>query len=258
MKENKSRTYAAPALEKGLDIIELLASSSDPLSLSEIAAGLDRKVSEIFRMLNVLQNRGFVTIPQGSDRYQLTMKLFQITHNQFQIKKLVALGTPILKRLALDTHQSCHLVIADDVNALVIAQQSSPTNRGFGVRIGATAPLLDTCSGLVLFSHMDDTTKGSSIERHRKAFKTSVKESDLTEISDKIIKRGYHQIASRQIMGVTDIGFPVYDHANKVVASIVLPYLKRIDGQQKCSISEARQFTKTHAAALSYDLGASI
>lgn len=58
MAEDRPQKYTAPALEKGLDILERLSLSEAGLSLSEIARDLGRSVSEIFRMLVVLQQRG--------------------------------------------------------------------------------------------------------------------------------------------------------------------------------------------------------
>ena len=50
----KSR-YQAPALKKGLEILELLAAATAPLNMSDISTALGRSVSEIFRMLQVLE-----------------------------------------------------------------------------------------------------------------------------------------------------------------------------------------------------------
>ena len=52
--------YAAPALEKGLDIIELLSASDHPLTARSIAEQLGRSKSEIFRMVYVLVERGYL------------------------------------------------------------------------------------------------------------------------------------------------------------------------------------------------------
>ena len=61
-------SYAAPALEKGLDILELLAEVGEPLSTREIAERLARSKSEIFRMVFVLQQRGYLAREAGTDR----------------------------------------------------------------------------------------------------------------------------------------------------------------------------------------------
>ena len=60
MLRNKSR-YAAPALDKGLDILELLASETEGLTRSEISRRLGRTVGELFRMMVCLEERGYIT-----------------------------------------------------------------------------------------------------------------------------------------------------------------------------------------------------
>jgi uncharacterized membrane protein len=53
--------YAAPALDKGLDILELLSSVSEALTHSEIASRLGRTLTEVFRMLVCLEQRGYIS-----------------------------------------------------------------------------------------------------------------------------------------------------------------------------------------------------
>ena len=84
----KTPKYTAPALEKGLDILEHLSRSETGLTLAgltlagltlaEIARVLGRSVSEIFRMLVVLQERGDIAFDTVTDRYVLSM--FEIAH----------------------------------------------------------------------------------------------------------------------------------------------------------------------------------
>jgi uncharacterized membrane protein len=45
--------YRAPALDKGLDILEALAATEVGLTQAEIAKALDRSPSEIYRMLGM-------------------------------------------------------------------------------------------------------------------------------------------------------------------------------------------------------------
>jgi len=53
-------SYNAPALAKGLDILELLAGEEVGVTQQQIASGLERSTSEIFRMLSCLQRRNTV------------------------------------------------------------------------------------------------------------------------------------------------------------------------------------------------------
>ena len=58
MKQKKlSKSYSAPALDKGLDILELLSSSDNGLTQAEIASRLNKSVNEIYRMLSTLRHR---------------------------------------------------------------------------------------------------------------------------------------------------------------------------------------------------------
>ena len=51
MKHKKqSKNYSAPALEKGLDILELLSNSAEGLSQAEIAGKLNKSVNEIKKL----------------------------------------------------------------------------------------------------------------------------------------------------------------------------------------------------------------
>ena len=59
MTKDDGDKYRAPALDKGLDILEFLAASPTGLSQAEISKGLGRATNEIYRMLNTLVRRPY-------------------------------------------------------------------------------------------------------------------------------------------------------------------------------------------------------
>ena len=136
----QSTTYAAPALEKGLDVLELLAGSAGGLTQNQIAAQLGRSISELYRMLDVLERRGYLVRGPADGEYRLSLKLFELAHRQPQLKRLVAVALPLMQELARTTRQSNHLVVHHDRRILVVAQVDSPEAMGFSVRIGAHFP----------------------------------------------------------------------------------------------------------------------
>src|SRR2546423_15720973 len=69
------RRYRAPALEKGLEILELLAGEDTPMPISAIGQRLGRSTNELFRMMQALQYRGFIN-QEAAGGYRLTDKLF--------------------------------------------------------------------------------------------------------------------------------------------------------------------------------------
>src|SRR5688500_8938654 len=72
------RKYRAPALERGLEIVELLASASSPMNLTEICAQLGRNPNELFRMMQVLEKRHFIQRRDSMGAYELTDKIFEL------------------------------------------------------------------------------------------------------------------------------------------------------------------------------------
>ena len=111
--------YRAPALDKGLDILELLATTDEGLSQAEIAKALERSPNEIYRMLDRLVRRHYVARTSG-DRYELTLKLFALAHQHAPVRRLVSQAMPELRAFARDAGQSCHLSIYDRGNVVVV------------------------------------------------------------------------------------------------------------------------------------------
>ncbi|MFP3616628.1 helix-turn-helix domain-containing protein, partial [Paraburkholderia sp. SIMBA_050] len=72
--------YRAPALDKGLDILELLAEQKSGLTRAEITKLLGRNASEMYRMLERLVARQYVVRSAGGDRYSLSLKLYALAH----------------------------------------------------------------------------------------------------------------------------------------------------------------------------------
>jgi uncharacterized membrane protein len=65
VEEDESDRYRAPALDKGLDILELLAGVDGGLTQAEIAKKLGRSPNEFYRMLDRLVKRGYVADAQA-------------------------------------------------------------------------------------------------------------------------------------------------------------------------------------------------
>ena len=143
--------YRAPALDKGLDILELLAREEEGLSQAEIAKALGRTPNEHYRMLERLVRRGYV-FRNASDRYELTLKLFGLAHFHRPIRRLVSQATPLMSALATRTMQANHLAVYDRASVTVIAQMDAPSYWGIAIRVGARVGLFNTGSGHVLLA----------------------------------------------------------------------------------------------------------
>ena len=212
--------YAAPALEKGLDILELLADEPSGLGQKQIADRMGKSSSEIFRMLMCLEARGFVRRNHPSETYTLTSRLFELSHRHPPTKRLLDAALPMMRFLSAAQSQSCHLSVLDGDHVLIQAQVESPRDHGFTVRVGARFPLEQTTSGQVLLAFEMDQVRNEVLSK----LPEQVRESLEVQI-DAIRKRGFERRRSRTVVGIIDLSIPVIDHAGRAVAALTVPYV---------------------------------
>jgi DNA-binding IclR family transcriptional regulator len=242
-------------LEKGLDVLELLSREEDGLTVSGIARELGRSVSELFRMLVVLEQRGYIHSPPGSDKYRLTLKLFEIAYRFRPMQRLTSVATPVMRNLAYRLEQSCHLVIYYEGKGHVVAQQDAPSERVFSVRLGAEAPLLNTCSGHVLLAFAEEQEREIMVGKIPRHHPRPVRR-DLERIIQRVREQGCEIIPSAQVQGITDVGYPVSDHTGSCLAALVVPFFAYIDGSHAADLKAVQIAAREAASAISRLLGA--
>lgn len=251
----KRKNYFAPALSKGLDILELMASEEEGLSLGQVAEKLGRSKGEIFRMLVVLEERGYIYLPPDSDTYTLTLKIFELAHRHAYVKRLSSAAEPVMRKLAFTIEQSCHLVIYFNGRGIIIVQQDSPAERGLSVRLGATAPLPNTCSGHVLLAFVEAERRREMLAEQPPRYKKLLTRAAVDDVVGRVREQGFERVESEQVQGVVDIGYPVFDYSGKIVAALVVPFLEHLDGSHRVKFDEARRYLESAATAVSTALG---
>jgi DNA-binding IclR family transcriptional regulator len=219
--------YRAPALDKGLDILELLAATEEGLSQAEIAKALDRTPNEIYRMLDRLARRRYV-VRTSADRYELTLKLFSLVHQHAPIRRLVPLAMPELRAFARDAQQACHLAIYDRGNVVVIAQVDSPGYWGFAIRVGSHVGLFNTGSGHVLLAFASPADRAFMMKEHV-LMPHEAAPADIEDRLAQVRTQGQEIMNSQQTAGVLNLSVPVFGPNGSVAAALTCPYLERAD-----------------------------
>jgi DNA-binding IclR family transcriptional regulator len=247
------RYYPTPALEKGLDILELFASTPAGLTVSEVARKLNRTVSEIFRMLLCLEQRGYLAQSSNKERYHLTLRLFRLGQEHPPTKRLVTEALPVMHWLAHELRQSCHLGVLDGGHVVILAQVDSPESTGFYVKVGSKVDLMIAATGHVILAHQTPDACDRAIEEWTRETKKK-KPADLEEHLAKIRIRGYERRASYEVTGVINISFPVLNAQGNAVAGLTIPYVKRIE--DPLSMPEIIAALRTASRQISEALGA--
>jgi DNA-binding IclR family transcriptional regulator len=222
------RHYPTPALEKGLDILELFTREPGGLTKSDVARRLNRTVSEIFRMLLCLEDRGYIARVDDNDRFRLTLKMFRMSLEYPPTKRLVSEALPRMQEVVHVIQQSCHFGVLEAGQVVIVAQADSPISPGFYVKAGTIVDLMHAATGHVILAHLPPDARERAIEAWQQ--RTGKRPPrDLNEHLRKIQEQGYEERDSYEIRGVINISYPVLDERGNAVAALTVPYLARIE-----------------------------
>lgn len=243
--------YRAPALEKGLDIIELLAGCGDGLSQGDIVRALDRSQGEIYRMLTTLVRRGYVVRSSEDDRYALSLKMFALSQRHPPIERLLEIAIPRMRTLARRTWQSCHIGMESNGDIVVVASAESPGSWGLALRTGTVVGLSNTGSGRVLAAFRDEASLMELMKRHRLAAgEPPLDRGAFLADLIRIRAQGYEKMPSATVVGVTNLAYPILDQDGAAVAALSCPYLERIDGLAVPDLEEVHALYRRVAGEL--------
>ncbi len=220
--------YAVPAVDKALDILELLSTQSAVLSQTQIAKALGQSPSGVFRTLECLKNRGYIAQQAGGSGYHLTMQLHRLV-DSFPISNiLINVASASMHALATRTHLSCHLSVYNGGKIYIIHQAKSPLPVSLDIKIGAEFSLHRTASGRVLLAFQEQ-------EKYTHWLKNSIRDEKKYDIHhlqhriDTIRKNGYEMSDGDRIEGLKDISCPIVNTQGVAIAALTVPFLDFIN-----------------------------
>ena len=223
--ETPERRYRAPALEKGLDVLELLAANGAPMTPSQISAALDRSMSELFRMIQVLEYKGYITPADSGDGFELSNKLFTLGMARAPVRSLLEAALPTMRELSRAVRQSCHLAVVSDEQMVVVARVENEGYLGFSVRPGYRRSLIESTSGSVLFAFQPPETRETWAARLKPLATTKRPLAAFIARAEAIRERGYERAESDFVQGVTDLSAPVMGGSG-ALAALTIPFVQ--------------------------------
>jgi hypothetical protein len=99
------------AIEKALDVCEVLSRAPRGLSIAELARSLKRPPSTVHRLLAVLKRRGYVRQDEDTLRYSLTLKMLDVSFRVLGRSELRLHAYPVLREYVLRTGQRGFIAI---------------------------------------------------------------------------------------------------------------------------------------------------
>jgi DNA-binding IclR family transcriptional regulator len=229
--EERRTKYSVPALEKALDVLEYLSEQAVPLTQAQLARALKRQAGEIFRMLACLESRGYLRREPATGAYSLTLKLFELSRTHSPYELLLKVAQPLMRALAEELRESCHLSVIHHGRVLVLAQAESPKPFRLSVEVGSLHSPMNTTSGRVLLGYMDDAVRDEILAREKdwQNEKPAGRTAFLKRLAS-IRSRGYERAEGERFVGALDIGVPVGSPQSSMKAALTIAMLKEKGG----------------------------
>lgn len=226
METEPKTKYQAPALEKGLDILEYLSSQSVPVSQTEIAGSLNKSSNEIYRMLVCLEDRGYIIRDQVSSKYKLSLKLYHLSHQHSVVDELRNASIYLMEELSSEVREACHMSIIYHDKVMVILHSKSPEPIALSIEQGNLFPIVLTASGKVLLAYMKPEACNAILKKDADYKNFSIEQKKaFHETIEQIKAKGYFLKESDFADGIIDITVPLGDEKTGVNACLTISRL---------------------------------
>ena len=218
--------YAVPAVEKALDVLELLSAQAVPMTQAQLARALGREPSEIFRMLSALEGRGYLR-REDNGGYVLTLKLFELSRTHSPHEQLLRAATAPMRELGDSIRESCHLSVLHRDQLLVLTQVDAPTSIRLSVEAGSLHSAVDTLSGQVLLANSPEAERDELLARRAEFQRRSAEErATYLAMLAKMKADGWGYAENARFVGGRDLSVPVGHPLGRTRAVLTIASLR--------------------------------
>ena len=143
-------------LARGLDVLELFASTSPELSQKEISDSLGLPMPTVHRLVAVLTERGWLEREETSRRLRLGLQAARIVPALLAGMRLPELARPHLARLAVDVHETVNMATRQGAEIIYLVSESGDRLLTPQVAVGMRLPAHCTALGKCLLAQLPD------------------------------------------------------------------------------------------------------
>ncbi|MGF1766995.1 DNA-binding transcriptional regulator KdgR [Enterovibrio makurazakiensis] len=218
------------SVQKTMAIFETLGGEKE-IGISDLAQRLMMSKSTVYRFLQTMKTLGYVSQEGETERYALTLKLFEVGAGALQNVDIIDYANIEMSKISEETMEALHLGALDDDSIIYIHKIDSKYKLSMQSRIGKRNPLYSTAIGKVLLCEMsaeDVRDRLKDVVFTQSTPKTHKNIEELLAELPVVKKQGYGEDNEEQEVGLRCIAVPVYDRFNHIVAglSISLPTMR--------------------------------
>lgn len=223
--EQESNRYLVPGLQRGLEILRMFRRSRPILAAPEIAQELAIPRTTVFRLLQTLEQSGFVVRTGGDREYRLGLAVLSLGFEYLASQDLTDLASPILQRLRDSTGCATHLVIRDGRDVLYLLRFPGISVINSSISVGTRLPAHATVMGRLFLADLTARELAELYPETRLETytpQTPRTPSDLTRLLAGDLGRGYLVSEGYYEKGINAVAAPVRDRGDRVIAAINL------------------------------------
>jgi DNA-binding IclR family transcriptional regulator len=215
--------YQVPAVDRALNILELLARHPEGLRMREIADNLGLPANSVFRLTGTLEERGYL-LREGEDmRYRLSRKLLSLGYKAVGEDKLIEHSLDVMQALRDDTQETVLIGVRADLQGVVLEQVAATQPVKFLVDPGTHFPLHTSAPGKVFVAFLPPVEREALLKRMKftryNERTLDSREKFEAEITD-VLSQGYGVDRAEQIEGLHCVGAPIFNHRGYPMAAI--------------------------------------
>lgn len=133
-----------------LDILELLAFSSEGYTLTEIASAINAPKSSIFPVIRTLYERKFIELNKHTSKYIIGISSFAVGSSYSQNLDVLSFITEEMQLIVDKSSETCQLGVLNKDKVLYIAKVDSPEPIRLISSVGKSLPAYCTALGKAL------------------------------------------------------------------------------------------------------------
>ncbi len=214
------------AVLKVFAILQALSERNE-IGISELSVRLAMPKATVYRFLQTMKTLGYVRQETDSERYGLTMRVFELGSKALQYPDLIEIAKPHMQRLSDVTGETVHLGQLIDSEIIYVHKVDSKHMLGMYSKVGRRAPLHCTAIGKVLMAwespeRRDRVLAGCDFKRYRD--NTIVTRKAFDKELDRTLTQGYGQDREEFDDHIRCAAIPIFDRLNQVVAGLSVSF----------------------------------
>lgn len=223
--------YNIASVAKAFQLIELLSQRNGQLGVQELAKKLDVSPSNITRLLQTMQEAGFVEKSKATNRYILSNKFYVITNNMLSHNDCVQKYFPIAQKVAAKLNATVALNSMYGKSAVMLARAGS-IYRSEDFSIGHLRPAYCSSAGKAMLSTFSESQMSAfwrELEFEQFQNNTIMDENRLRQELEQIRQDGYAVDREERFIGLVSLSFALTEFAQPYAFTTIMPASRQKD-----------------------------